>query len=312
MRDNRTYDVLCLSKLLSPMTHNVGTEGNETLINREAVATPQGIRWVPVLSGNAIRHRMIRDPGARFLVDRWGLGGELTLKLAQFLFHGGSLDSSCPTESLTRIRTWWRLLPLIRILGGSLPDLIVGGAIAAWRGLLVCRENESRLRCLVPADWIPDGRLIPADRMIGRYQYTRQDAGRTVPDLVKESPAGLLEESGQMIYSGQQVNAGAAFLHGFRLRDATLVDLGCLLLSLALWQQDNATIGGQSAKGHGRLAIGCAVTPEVDTTAAMEAYAVHVESVKDEAVAWMGSQFSAKIKPAKSNKRKGRADGDSN
>lgn len=311
MRDNRTYDVLCLSKTLSPICHNQSAEGNETLIATEAVATPQGIRWVPVLSGNAIRHRMIRDPGARFLIDQWGLAGELTLKLAQFLFHGGSLDSSAPTESLTRIRTWWRLVPLVRILGGSLPDLIVGGALAAWRGLLVCRENESRIRDLAPADWMPSGKFLPADRFVGRYQYTRQDAGRTLPDMLKESPAGLPEESGQMIYSGQQVNAGACFLHGFRLRDATFVDLGCLLLSLSLWQATNATIGGQSAKGHGRLSMGCAVTPEVDSLSAIAAYVTHIRGVKDEAVEWMQSQFSAKAKPDKTNKRKGKPNGSS-
>ncbi|MFA6358695.1 MAG: hypothetical protein WCY09_08590 [Candidatus Omnitrophota bacterium] len=304
MSINRTYDILCVSKATSPITHNRGSEGNETIVSQEAVATPHGIRWVPVLSGNAIRHRMIREPGARFLVDRWGLMGKMELRTLQFLFHGGSLDSGDSNESVARLKTWWRLFPLIRVIGGALPNLIVGGSIHAWRGIMVCRENENRLRTMVPADWMPEGHLLPADRMMGRYQYVRQDAGRTVPDMAETKLMALDEKSGQMIYSGQCVNSGAAFVHGFRLRSATPLDLGCLLLSLGLWEKENGTIGGMAAKGHGRLEMLARVTPDADQTELVKAYAAHVESVKDEAIAWLHSEFGAPREPKKKGKVK--------
>lgn len=49
-----------ISESMSIITHNSGTAGNESLINLERIVTPNGPRWVPFLSGNAIRHRAVR------------------------------------------------------------------------------------------------------------------------------------------------------------------------------------------------------------------------------------------------------------
>ena len=300
----KTYDILCASKAMSPLTHNSGSEGNETLVAQEQVVTDLGPRWIPHLSGNALRHKMVREPGARFLVDRWGLMGQVELRLLQFLFHGGALESGNPLESVQRIRTWWRLFPLVRVVGGSLPDMIVGGSLHAWRGTLVCRENETRVRQHAPTGWMGSGRLLSADRFVGRYQYVRQDAGRTVPDLAKQELMALEPESGQMIYSGQCVSAGAVFLHGFRLRAAKTCDLGCLLLSLALWSRDNGTIGGMASRGHGRIDMAAMLPDDVDGDAAIAEYVAHVDAVKDEAIDWLRSEFGKKDKPAKGKKAK--------
>ena len=48
-------NITCLSTSISPITHQLGTVGNESIVNSEDVRTPLGVRKVPVLSGNAIR-----------------------------------------------------------------------------------------------------------------------------------------------------------------------------------------------------------------------------------------------------------------
>lgn len=300
MSDLRTYDVLALSVALSPLTHNSGTEGNETLIQRESVIIDGREAWLPVLTGNALRHRMVRAPGARWLVERWGLAGKLSVPQLALLFNGGSLVKGAATESLARVREFWRIFPLGRVLGGCLPDLIVGGSLNAWRGLLVCRENAQRIGSTLPAGYeVPRG-LLPAQRVVGRYQYVRNDVRRTAADLADQGYDG---DGGQMIFSGQQVNAGAAFAHGFRLRDATTVDLGALLLSLAVYCAEVSTIGGMSARGHGRLEtlVDCG---GVDVEGAIRAYVDHVDSVREDAVAWFERELGVRKNAAKKGRAK--------
>ena len=286
-----SFELTCVSKALSPLTHNKSAKGNETIVSQESVAASHGICVVPVLSGNAIRHRMVREPGARFLVERWGLAGNLELRILQFLFHGGALTEGSPSESAKRIRQWWKLFPLMRVIGGCLPNQIIGGALHCWHGVLACRENEERIKQSVPSGWMPEGHLLPARRFLSSYQYVRRDASQTVPDLEREQIAALPKKSGMMIYVGQQVSSGAVFVHGFLLREAKRVDIGCLLHSLNLWQSRNGTIGGMAAKGHGRLQMSMAVRPEFDEAGAIAEYVSHVDSVKDEAISWMRSEL---------------------
>lgn len=87
----RDYRVICLSETLSPATHMARSTGNESLIAREPVVTSRGVAYVPCLSGNAIRHRCLRAPGVRWLIDEYGLRGTLTLQQLNFLLHGGNL-----------------------------------------------------------------------------------------------------------------------------------------------------------------------------------------------------------------------------
>lgn len=297
------YELLCVSTALSPLTHNSGSEGNETLVNQETIITPDGPARVPVLSGNALRHRLVREPGARWLCERYGLAGKLGVDQLNFLFSGGSLTKGGATENIGRTKKLWRLFPLLRVLGGSLPDQIVNGSLCAWRGVLVCAENAARLRSILPAGWLPEGDFPPAHRLIGGYQYTRVEATKAQADLVGDAPG----ESAQMIYSGQCLMPGAVFVHGFALRRATPVDLGALLHSLALWSAGNATVGGMSAKGHGRLETLLQVSPETDLEAARRAYLDHADAVREEAVAFLNELFAPETLTGGGRKKKAAA-----
>lgn len=308
---SRNYTVLCLSEALSPITHMSKTEGNEAIVAREPVVSPRGIAWVPSLSGNAIRHRACRSPGMRWLIDEYGLAGTLTLAQLNFIFHGGSLTEGGGREDTSRIADFQRLFPLGRLLGGSLPDQILAGNLQVWRGTLVCEENRGYLAAVLPEGAMPE-RLRPAETFVSGYTYTRSDASKSHADLA--SPESRAEQSAGngssnlMIFAGQSVLRGAAFVHGFTLPQASTVELGALLWSLRLWQAAGGTLGGQAARGHGRLALSILAddADPIDHDAAVEAYREHARSVRDEAVAWLHSVFAPKASKAGKASGKGR------
>jgi hypothetical protein len=275
-----TYTIHCLSEAMSPLTHMSGTAGNVAMIAREPVATETGIRWLPFLSGNAIRHRAVREPGMLWLIQQYGLVGKLSLPQLNFLLHGGNLTQSSAQENTKRIAEMHRTWPLLRLLGASLPDQILAGSLDVWRGTLVCEENR---RCLASLTDLPAARLLSAERWIGGYQYTRSDAAKRGLASVGacEAPATNL-----MIFSGQCVERGANFYHGFVLKHVSDIELGALLWSLRLWQQAGGTIGGQAARGHGRLAC-TLLTEEIDQEALCQRYVDYARIAKDDAVAWL-------------------------
>lgn len=304
---SQTYQLVALSKALAPLTHMKGVSGNEALVMREPVVTPAGVLWVPCLSGNAIRHRLVREPGFRWLVERWGLNGRLTLPQLNFGFHGGNLTEGGGRENLRRIADMQRLFPLLRLVGGTIPDQILAGSMLAHRGLLVCEENRSALAATLPAGWtMPAEPLRAAEHFVSAYQYTRGDAGKTAADLVgaeeieRQRGANVDGKSNLMIFSGQSVTRGACFVHGFTLQHVGELELGALLLSLRLWQLDGGTIGGQGARGHGRLQTwlhGCE-----DADALIDAYKAHVVASKDEAIGWLNDAFASRAPKEKKAK----------
>lgn len=282
----KSYIVRCLSEALSPITHSSGTAGNESVIAREPVYTDRGLMHVPFLSGNAIRHRAVREPGIMWLIDRYGLRGKLSLPQLNFLLHGGNLTQSTASENTRRIADMHRLWPLLRLCGGSLPDQILSGSMDVWRGTMVCEENRKSLQVSMPH--LPSDRLLSFERFVGGYQYTRGDGKKTNiarAEIIDDGSSNL------MIYSGSAVNRGALFFHGFVVKHVSDLELGVLLLSLALWQASGGTIGGNSRLGHGRLR-----TTLLDSHdgGLLRAYAEYADNVREEAVAWLNDAFTPK------------------
>lgn len=302
MRETTT--IYLLSETVSPMTHMARSEGNESLVAREPVATAHGTRLIPRLSGNAIRHRCVRAPGARWLIDRLGLSGQLSLPQLNFFFHGGNLTQSTGREDLRRVADMQRLFPLLRLLGGSLPDQILTGSMYAMIGVLFCEENEARLPSFLPVGFDVD-LLRPAEHFVSGYQYTRGDVSKSAADMLPEIAESDEEfKSNLMIFAGQYVMPGALFAHGFTLKNASELELGCLFHSLSLWQQSGGTVGGQAARGHGRLKTW--VLGEFDQAHLVQKYIAHVNGNSGECRTWIESAFKAKpdAKPGKGKKVK--------
>jgi hypothetical protein len=264
-----------LMEAVAPITHMSGTEGNEAVLQREEVATDRGTIAVPFLSGNALRHRAVRDPGVRWLIDAYGLRGKLTTMQLNFLLHGGNLTGSTAHESMHVAGDLKRLWPLVKLIGGTLPNQIVPGRLDVWRGSLVCRENAA----LLPE--VSGTGLRSCIDLVGGYQYTRGDAkGSGI-----ETQEGILEDpSNLMIFAGQAVLRGALFIGGFVIRSADIVDLGALLWSLREWQRSGCTIGGQGARGHGRLRLQLVDFDDELQEEACQAYVSHAMQHAEEAV----------------------------
>jgi hypothetical protein len=281
MGSTASYRVVCLSEALSPITHMAGTEGNEAVIMREAVTSDGSTRWVPALSGNALRHRSVRAPGAEYLLDAWGakVGN---LSQLNMLFHGGQRTEKGGRVSLKEMAELRETVPLLGLLGCSLPHHIVPGQMDCYRGTLVCRENAGRIRELLPGWTVPDG-LRSAESFVAPYQYTRGDVANSRKELLPDGHNDMALES-MMIFAGQAVMAGSLFVHGYQLHRVTQLELGAFLLSLRLWQEQGGTIGGQASRGHGQLKTWLAVLADVDHEAAVAAYVVHVERAKDSAL----------------------------
>ncbi|ODU01994.1 MAG: hypothetical protein ABS79_01005 [Planctomycetes bacterium SCN 63-9] len=364
---SKSYTILCHAEALSPITHMSGSSGNESIVAREAVVTPRGVAMIPCLSGNAIRHRCVRDPGMQWLVDAYGLKGKLTLKHLNFLFHGGNLTDGGGREDTRRIADFQRLWPLGRLLGGCLPDQILAGSLQVWRGTMACEENHPYLASVLPGETLGSRRLRASETFITGYQYIRADAVKTKTDLAsgkepcrvegtttagynafmeglapligdidaatlpQSAPGKKSEEwwvetpyvpwpqldaiipkgvakvsdrkSNLMIFAGQAITRGAAFLLGFTVPHSSELELGALLWSLQLWQAAGGTVGGQAARGHGRLGLSILDFGE-DVPGLIDAYKDYAMSVKDEAVAWLEAAFATKAKEPKPAKPK--------
>ena len=291
MNTFQTIRLVCLSEALSPITHMDRTEGNEGIIAREPVVTTEGRTvLVPYLSGNAIRNRFVRNPGMLDLVERLELRGKLSLQQWNFLLHGGSITESTARVNPQRIVDWHRFFPLGKLLGGCLPDQILVGSLIAGRGLLVCEENRQTIASLYPdvASLLPD-RIRTAESFVSNWKYVRGDASGS--GLVEEMPKGKTGTENMMMIAGQAVTRGALFLHDFTIKGASRVEAGALIHAISLWQEAGGTIGGSSARGHGRLRLVVVTDPGVDPREARIAYLDHLAANQVEAVTWLTEVF---------------------
>lgn len=293
--------VTCYSTARSKITHASGTEGNESVIAREAVLCEGEIGRPPYLSANALRHVAVREPGYLWLIDALGLRGKLTLAELNFLLNGGTLTKGGGKEELGRIARGYEAIPLLRLLGGAIPSQIVAGCLAVGRGVLVCRENTSVLKSILPAGWIEDAdELRPSEDFVTTYQYVRSDIRTSAPEHIP-SDAGVAEnELG--IFAGQALIPGSGFVHTFAIRDSNPVLLGALILSLRLWRDGGGRIGGQSARGHGSLDV--KIHCEEDVDSAVDAYADWALSHAKEASDWLHDTIVPRPAEKPSKKRK--------
>lgn len=280
--------IFCLYESQSPITHMSGTMGNEAIIMREANYSGDGVSYIPVLSGNALRHKMIREFGAQYLIDSLELKGKLNIDQLNFLLHGGTLMESSITDDMKNIAKMQRLFPLYKLLGGSLKNQIVPGFMIVTRGLLVCKENIETIKNLLPIDWkFPDIKLDSYESFVDFYQYTRGDAKKKLGEDQEDNR----KKSNLMIYNGQTIMQGSMFCNQFILNQTNDLELGAFFLSIKLWQGAGGIIGGKSSIGHGRLQINLSNDNKFDIDKLIEQYESYVNENKIEQIEWLNENF---------------------
>jgi hypothetical protein len=301
MKQIGTVKIHFLSEAMSPISHMMGVSGNESIINREKVVYKNSVVDVPVLSGNALRHKMIRETGALYLIDQCCLRGKLSIDQANYMLTGGSLSESSTNDNIPLIASMQKISPLFRLLGGSLKNQVIGGSLFVSRGLLCCAENADTIE-KQSGRAMPDGEIMPAQHFIGKYQYTRGDA-----DKMKDS-ADMIEPhetkkgvNNLMIYSGESIITGSIFYHNITLYNVSPLEVGAALHCVNQWQNNDGIIGGSSRIGHGKLKSSIWIDGIVDWFEQEKNpedlvldYINHVNENKDNFIKWLNNVFLSK------------------
>ena len=295
MNERDTYKIVCLSEAMSPISHASRSSGNEAILARESVETPQGTVSLPFLSGNTIRHNAVRSSGFDWLVNEYGLTGNLSLKELSFLFHGGEMETGhINTKEVVNFKNFW---PLGSILGCNSPYGTIPGRLQVWRGALVCEENRRLAESLLPDGTVP-AKLRGSETFVSGWQYTSADPTHNRAEYLANEEQKQEDKSYAGIFAGQSCMRGSMFVHGFTLVEATPIEYGALLHSIALWQARGGRVGGGSRIGHGRLECALIGLDPLDVEAAIEAYKTYAIAKKDEAVAWLRQAFEHSKKKA--------------
>jgi hypothetical protein len=304
MKEIGTVKIHCISEVATPLTHMMGVSGNESIINREKVLHENIVKDVPVISGNSLRHKIVREPGSLYLIDKLELREKLNIDQANYMFTGGSLSESSTNENLKKIADMQNYFPLFRLLGGSLKNQVIGGSLFSLRGIMICEENREQLKSFLPEEYIlPEEQLKSCEHFITNYQYTRGDAGKMKEaiNILSEQEIEEVKNKGDnnlMIYNGQAILPGALFYSGFILNNISRLEVGALLLSVREWQDKGSFIGGMSRIGHGKIDMKLIIESskdfydsEIDFEKSIEDYEKHVIENKDNCVKWLNDCF---------------------
>lgn len=300
MKDIGVVKIHCISETLSPLTHMMETAGNESIINREKISHKGVIKSIPIISGNAIRHKMLREPGSMYLVERCDLKGKLSIDQANYMFYGGALTESTVSENMKILAELKELFPLYRLLGGSLRNQIIAGSIIVQRGILICEENREVLELSLPKNYIlPEQQLKSNEEFIKEYQYTRGDIQKNKDgtEILRKEDQEDEMKTNLMIYNGQCIIPGTLFYHGFILHNISRIEVGAFFHSLQLWKDFGGIIGGYSRIGHGRLDMNFIMEDSEDFITAADIenciseYIAHVEANKEACVEWLQDNF---------------------
>lgn len=252
-----------LSTAVSPITHMHGTAGNVALLQREAILGEDGqVYSIPCLSGNALRHSLVRAPAARHLCEAVGLDA-MPYQLADLLWHGGRLTKATPLSAVAT-KDLLDGVPLLALLGGALPGQILQGCLKVSRGLLVCSEAAALIE---RRSGVAVQSTHGAETFVGSYLYTR-GAEENNPEAIAD----------RMIYEGECVRAGSKFYHTMTLECASPLAAGCLIRALRDASKD---IGGMGRIGHGELHIEWACGGIADENALVADYDAFLNASAD-------------------------------
>lgn len=297
------YRLLLVVKAVDKITQMMGRSGNELIINRVNLLYRGDVVSVPALSANGMRHAAVREPGGLWLIDAYGLYGNLKKEALRLLTNGGNnATKSGGAESLALFVAMRQAWPLLGLMGCGLPDGPKPGSLKFSDCLLLCDESRAFAETVGGDVLELPPYLRPARTCVGKWTHYRHDPVERRPDLL----ADTAEESAHsgMIFGGEAVAPGSLFISEIRLDGATPVELGALLWSLRLWQAKGGYVGGMSARGNGRTESMLYFDGEADLDQVAQDYAEYALSVREEAIAWLQDVFRKEDKPKKGKKPK--------
>lgn len=241
------------------LSHGSKASGNNHPFRRETFILPNGKRLaaVPVVSGGAVRGSLRRMAAA--MTQKAIVGdGTLPHPVVHALRTGGSLrETRTSGDVLTgeRQALLRDLVPMFGVFGLSAGGRIMSGRLQVGKPLPVAKETMylSEHYGADLAEYDPPSIW----QVIQRETYTRtadvNDAGaQLLIDDVGAADRDLPKGSGNMIYSHETISPGTLLFHNLVLDAGTPVEVSFFDDLVRRWSK-KATIGGQTAKGLGRV-----------------------------------------------------------
>ncbi len=198
---------------------------------------------LPHVTGNSLRHCVVRGPGWRHLARRLGLteghpgAGDIPAGAEAVFENGGNIRAGAkqPGDPFGLAAEVRAAHPLLALLGGVTDSFDLGESrlhVGSW---LVCRENAAALAGTKASD-LP-ALTVSAFDLLDDVTHTRQatEKGR-----------------GQMIYNFETLCAGTQVLCRLHLAPGTSrLALGALAAAVETYRSGLAHLGGQKARGFG-------------------------------------------------------------
>lgn len=193
---------------------------------------------LPAISANAMRHCMLREPGALRLIQDLCLGPDnpVPIGVERLLFGGGNTAAGAKAPGAADLleATMRKKYPLIDALGGTVDSFLLTRSQTSIAGWIVCKENNDATSAYGVTS------NVSIFDMLEEETRTRMGIG------------GKDKESGQMIFSYEVMNAGLQVLVDVRFQPFTSpLTAACVVQALKDWEANGGYLGAKSAQGHG-------------------------------------------------------------
>lgn len=230
---------------------------------------------MPAVSGNSLRHQVVREPSWLHLCAALGLKaanpgqGPVPQGCEAIFVNGGNIEAGAkqPSNVFVLAHQARALYPSLDLLGGVTDSFDLGESRLRVAGWLVCAENKPALRGS-PAYDLPNASISVFD-MIDDVTLTRQ--------------AGTVGV-GQMIFSFETLAAGAQVLCELVLTPQTaLLTHGVLVAAVETFLAEDRTIGGSASRGFGHCQGQWLTRPDDGTV--RQQYEDYLEMNRDRLVA---------------------------
>lgn len=263
----KTYILEGIVTALSSITHNGGERNGIVIqLRREKFVQPTGKAVeVPVISGNSVRG-IFRDISAKEILQT-PEGNLVAVDAASFnfLFSGGSLESTGGNDlKIDKIRQLRKDIPMVSVLGGSVGNVILPGKVNIGKLIPICKETAH----LIPEKYHGEGELRTVWEYCQEEMYTRKDDSKDEnlrEYMNEEARAGEGKKKLQMMYHTETLAAGTRFFWRICLMDTTDKETGAFLHTMQKWTELSSQIGGNGRVGHGAVRVELKETQVLDS-----------------------------------------------
>lgn len=220
---------------------------------------------LPTISANAMRHCMLREPGAVRLLQALDLDPEnpIPIGMERFLFGGGNTaaGAKAPGNSDVIEATMRQKYPLVDALGGTVDQFLLTRSKVSIAGWIICKENNDATRAFgIESD-------TSIFDLLDEETRTRMGIG------------GKDKESGQMIFSYETLSAGLEMLASVLFQPFTSnLTKACVVQALNDWAASGGQLGARSAVGHSTFSMDWLAEPPAPGAL----YLDYLEANKDE------------------------------